>query len=425
MRYPCAGPHSNTMHARSLLTTLVLLPIHLLACTAYVMHADGRTFIGNNEDSWCIDARVRFIPGQEGRLGAVYFSTHNGHPFRDWGDQIGMNEAGLVFDGLGIQPKEVAPEPGKPVVQFQELMRNMLERYRNVPEAVAFLQEHDLGFLHRSMIFLADAHGLYAVVQNDTVMIGNDPHFAVGNWRLGCDTDVNEVPIPRLQDGRDLLKAGVGGSLEEALSVLERMKVCREFLGNGTLFSTLFEPDSGRAHLYFYHDFEHPVTFDLRTEMAKGPHTVDLPSLFPPNAEFQALQAYKTPFHQRWLFWGLMAWGGLAVLLGIVCGITVMVNGVRRIRRLPVRATWPLIVSGIAMVVLVGLIGVFLTQENVFYFGLGDVHPVLVSAPFALLAISIVLILRVRRNRNEAWYLMPTLILLIPVLIAMGYWHMW
>ncbi|MBK9629187.1 MAG: hypothetical protein IPO56_16205 [Flavobacteriales bacterium] len=37
-----------------------MLPLPLLACTAFVMHKDGRTFIGNNEDSWCIQGRVRF-----------------------------------------------------------------------------------------------------------------------------------------------------------------------------------------------------------------------------------------------------------------------------------------------------------------------------------------------------------------------------
>jgi hypothetical protein len=47
--------------------------------------------------------------------------------------------------------------------------------------------------------------------------------------------------------------------------------------------------------LYFYHDFEHLVQFDLDAELAKGDHTFDVPSLFPPNAEYAQLLAYKTP----------------------------------------------------------------------------------------------------------------------------------
>ena len=404
-----------------LLPFLALAP-QAPACTAFVMHQGGRTFVGNNEDSWCIDGRVRFVPGEAGQLGAVYFSSWRGHPYLPWGDQVGMNEAGLVFDGLVIQPKDVAPMPGRTRTDFGELTNRMLERCHGVPEAVAYLQQFDLAFLHQSMLFLADAQGRYAVVQNDTIVTGDEPHFAVGNWRLDHVTDHEAIPIPRLQEGRDLLEAGIAPGLDGAWSVLESMGACRAFLDNGTFFSTLFEPDSGKVHLAFYHDYDHRITFDLQEELAKGEHTLNLPSLFPPNESFQALQAYRTPFHDRWLFWGLMGWGGLAVLWGFILGVWVLVNGVRRLRRLPVRTSWPLALAGLSMVALVGLVGVLLTLEQVFYFGLGDVRPVLAMLPYFLLVVAVVLVLRLRRHANERWPLMPALVLLLPVLAGCAYW---
>ena len=404
-----------------LLPFLALAP-QAPACTAFVMHQGGRTFVGNNEDSWCIDGRVRFVPGEAGQLGAVYFSSWRGHPYLPWGDQVGMNEAGLVFDGLVIQPKDVAPMPGRTRTDFGELTNRMLERCHGVPEAVAYLQQFDLAFLHQSMLFLADAQGRYAVVQNDTIVTGDEPHFAVGNWRLDHVTDHEAIPIPRLQEGRDLLEAGIAPGLDGAWSVLESMGACRAFLDNGTFFSTLFEPARGKVHLAFYHDYDHRITFDLQEELAKGEHTLNLPSLFPPNESFQALQAYRTPFHDRWLFWGLMGWGGLAVLWGFILGVWVLVNGVRRLRRLPVRTSWPLALAGLSMVALVGLVGVLLTLEQVFYFGLGDVRPVLAALPYFLLVVAVVLLLRLRRHATERWPLMPALVLLLPVLAGCAYW---
>lgn len=407
---------------RTILAPLLLLPLPLLACTAFVMHQDGRTFIGNNEDSWCTQGKVRFVPGAQGHYGAVYFSTYTGHPFREWGDQIGMNEAGLVFDGLVIQPKDAAPEAGKQRVDFAVLTNRILERCADVPEAVALLSDYDRSFLHQSMLFLADANGTYAIVQSDTVIVGNDPYFALGNWRMTCTTDMDHVPIPRLQTGRALLADGVEPTLDGALSVLRSMRSCREFLGNGTFFSTLFEPDSGRVHLYFYHDFEHPVTFDLRTELAMGPHTLDMPSRFPPNEEFQALQAYRTPFHQRGLFWGLMAMAGLAVLLGMTCGVVVMVRGVQRLKRGSTQPTWPLFLVGPGMLGLVGLVGVLLVQESVFYFGLSGVHPALAFLPYLLSMIAVALFIAVRKGTSDRWATVPALLLLTPVLIGCAYW---
>ena len=58
----------------------LLATAHVMACTAFVMHKDGRTFIGNNEDSWCTQGRVRFAPAADGGYGAVYFSTGPGTP---------------------------------------------------------------------------------------------------------------------------------------------------------------------------------------------------------------------------------------------------------------------------------------------------------------------------------------------------------
>ncbi|MBL8001018.1 MAG: hypothetical protein JNL05_03565 [Flavobacteriales bacterium] len=407
---------------RWILLLAVGLPLIARPCTAFLLHEGGRTFVGNNEDSWCVHGRVRFVPGEAGRLGAVYFSSWRGHPYMPWIDQLGMNEAGLVFDGLTVQPKDMVPSPGKPALEFSELTNRVLEQCRDVPEAVAFLQKHDLILLHKSMIFLADAQGRYAVVQNDTILLGDEPYFAVGNWRLDGGTDHDAIPIPRVQQGRELLKAGVAPTVDGAWSVLEGMRSCRKFLGNGTFFSTLFEPDSGQVHLAFYHDYDHRITFDLREELQMGVHTLDLPSLFPPNKAFLALQAYRTPFHDRWLFWSLMGWGGLAVLWGVILGVWALVNAMRRLRRLPVRANWPLVLAGLGLVALVGLVGVLLTLEQVFYFGLGDAHPALAALPYFLLVVVVVLVLRLRRHRSERWPLFPALVLLLPVLVGCAYW---
>ncbi|MCB0793747.1 MAG: hypothetical protein KDB88_03340, partial [Flavobacteriales bacterium] len=400
----------------------LLLPQLLVACTAFVVHQDGRTFVGNNEDSWCIEAKLRFVPGGDDLLGAVYFSTWRGHPYLPWGDQIGMNEVGLVFDGLVIQPKAVAPASGKDRTDFGALSKQLMERCHDVPEAVAFLHDQDLTFLYKSMLFLADAAGNYAVVQNDTIITGQGPHFALGNWRLNGATDHASIPIPRLQQGRELLKAGVAPTLDGAWSVLESMGSCREFLDNGTFFSTLFEPDRGRVHLAFYHDYDRRISFDLEEELAKGEHTLDLPSLFPPNEAFQRLENYLTPFHQRWLFWGLMGWAGLAVIWGFALGVVVILNGVQRLRNKALRPSWPLIVSGIGMVALVALVGVLLSLEQVFYFGLGDVHPALVALPYLLLATALIAGWHIYDQRVTRWSAVPTLLLLLPMLVCCAYW---
>jgi hypothetical protein len=100
----------------------------------------------------------------------------------------------------------------------------------------------------------------------------------------------------------------------------------------------------------------------------------------------------------------------------------VLVNGVRRLRRLPVRTNWPVVLAGLGLVALAGLVGVLLTLEQVYYFGLGDVQPALAALPWFLLVVAMVLFLRLRRHRGERWPLLPALVLLLPVLAGCAYW---
>ena len=114
-----------------LLTTL--LPFSAFACTAFKTTHGGRTLVGLNEDAWSINANVRFEQGRDGAYGGIYFAHYNGHPLREMSDQMGMNEAGLVFDGLVVGPGAVKRRTGMPVVVRDLMGREVLRtRYLGV-----------------------------------------------------------------------------------------------------------------------------------------------------------------------------------------------------------------------------------------------------------------------------------------------------
>lgn len=222
-----------------------------------------------------------------------------------------------------------------------------------------------------------------------------------------------------------MLAAGSGSTLEEARAVLARMAVCRKKMGEGTLFSTLFEPATGKAHLYFYHDFNEVVTFDIVEELAKGDRTVEMASLFGARPEFTRLQNYITPFHQRWLFWSLFG-------LMILAGFGGLWSAVALVRALFGRAERPgvafaqAVLPGMGCTVVIGLIGVLLMQEGPYYFGLSDVSPLLAWLPMALTVL--VIILLALRRLQQAPLMMPALlgtVIFLPLMLLLGYWGLW
>ncbi|HEY0977696.1 MAG TPA: hypothetical protein VGE21_09515 [Flavobacteriales bacterium] len=392
----------------------VLFPAAALvqACTAFKSTQHGRTLVGNNEDAWSINAQVRFEQGRDGAYGAVYFGHFNGHPMRRMVDQLGMNERGLVFDGLGIQPKSVRPVPGRKQMPFDELMPLVLRSCADVHEAAAMLRTMDNSWLYSSMLFLVDRNGEYLIVEGDTLILGNDPTYAVGNWRMSTCSDPDAIPIPRLQAGRTLLHQGLDSTRTAALEVLRSMKACRARLGEGTLFSTLFDTKAGTAQLYFYHDFDQAVTFDLKEELAKGDRVLDMAALFPVNAEYERLLAYRTPFHQRWLFVALLLLGVAALIIAAMSGVLLLGKLIARLRR---RAStvdgWLQAILLLCCSATLLLLAFLLFNEGVYYFGLGQavepIWPPLRYLP-ALLVLAVLLLVvriipRMRDRRSGAF----------------------
>lgn len=422
-RYAC---QPTTMRATALI--FLLLPIVASACTAFKSTHEGVTIIGNNEDAWSTNAQVRFEQGGKGRYGGIYFGHYNGSPLKKMTDQVGMNEAGLVFDGLVIEPQGSRKAQRGRSLSFIDLMPMVLRSCSDVHQAADLLRTVDRSWLTGAMLFLADRNGEYLVVEADTMLLGNDPTFAVGNWRMSTCVDPGAIPIPRLQAGRALLNGDAPANVRFGTEVLDRMKACRSKLGEGTLFSTVFEPNKGVAHLYFYHDFTERIAFELEKELAKGDRTIPMASLFGVRPEYVALLSYRTPFHQRWIWWSIALIGVLS-LLGVIWSVGLCLFHVIaciRSRSLVAFAPWGVI--GLGCGIAVFLCGMLLLSEGVYYFGLGDatdrIHPLLRWAPLVLLACSIYLVVRsLRVTRHRAW-IRSIAVLHGTLVAAMIYWGM-
>jgi hypothetical protein len=55
----------------------------------------------------------------------------------------------------------------------------------------------------------------------------------------------------------------------------------------GTTYSNVYDLKQRTVYVYFYHDFEHEVVFNLEEELYRGVHAYDLPDLFPRNEDFE------------------------------------------------------------------------------------------------------------------------------------------
>lgn len=400
------------------------------ACTFFKLTIHGQTMVGNNEDAWSIDPRIWFENGKEGEYGVVYLGQNNSTP------QGGMNEAGLMFDGLRSPPKSFVGTYGKPPIHFDDLARRVLRACANVREAAALIRTFDFSELNGAYLIFVDRSGEYLVVEADTLFTGNDATYAVTNFCVSTCTDFDSVPSERYQRGRAMLATGGDTSLAFCTSVVKGMHACRKKLGEGTLYSNLFDPQRGLVHLYFYHDYTTLRTFSLKDELAKGDHSLDMIALFPPNAEFAKLVAYRTPFHSMALRVFLLFAALVALLFGAYAGISLVLSAVARLRgKRNGPPVLPMFVGGVCSLIVLFLVPTLLLNQGVFYFGLADaldrILPALTYLPLLLCALTIPLLLWTYRDWRarvlssfRRWSLTVQTATIVAVLVGLFYWDL-
>ncbi|MEO8590625.1 MAG: hypothetical protein ABI432_14720 [Flavobacteriales bacterium] len=414
---------------------ILSLPHTGLACTFFKVTRNGYTMVGNNEDAWSINARIRFENGRPGEFGAVYLGHFNGSPMREMLDQGGMNEAGLMFDGLSVPRKYMPRKEGLPWGDFTTVERQIMRTCSTVHEVAAIYAKYDMGLIAHAMIVFVDRNGDYLVVEGDTLYTGSDATYALGNFRPSTCTNFDAVPIPRYQKGRALIAQGADTSLVFCTAVMDSMRSCRTMLGNGTLYTNIFDPQRGLVHLYFYHDFTEVRTFNLKKELAKGDHEMAMGSLFSRKPEYERLVAYVTPFHQRGLFYALLAMMVCAGIAAFITSLALLRNLIALVRKRPSPFRglmhFSLLLSSLMMIVLLPFL---LTNEGIYYFGLGDavddLLPALVYLPLLLCFLTLPLVAwayqhwRSGRGGTGRWAL-PTQALMQMALVALlFYWDL-
>lgn len=284
------------------------------ACSMYKVTVNGKTMVGCNEDAWRTTPRIWFeVAAKAGEYGAAFtgsrFDGSNG-----FAPQSGMNVHGLVFSRLASadpgRPNNLSVS-GKPVTNPTQYLKDIIHKCRTVEEVKQFIGEYDHSFFTEDVFIYIDSTGKYLVVEPYTITVGNDAAYVLSNFCPSATAPSDALRLDRYRKGVDFLKSGMDTSIGFCTALSDSMHVCRAKIGDGTLLTSIWDSKEGRVCLYFYHNYGHPVFFNIKEELAKGDHMLEIPALFPPNAEFDKLARYKIPQNNIAIMLFLMCCGML------------------------------------------------------------------------------------------------------------------
>ncbi|MGP8215519.1 MAG: hypothetical protein ACLQQ4_08150 [Bacteroidia bacterium] len=275
------------------------------ACSMFKITFQGKTIVGNNEDSRRLKPEIWFENGNNGKYGAVYVGYDTACP------QGGMNEYGLTYDGFDVPQRNLRDQSAKKNWTESYNMKKVMLSCKNINEAYTLLSHYDLSPLNGVMLWFIDKDGKYLVVEADTLIMGNDSKYVLSNFCPSQVRDLNSVTIERYKKGRKFLANKMDTSINFCTGMMDTMHVCRSKIGDGTLYTTIYDLNEDIVYLYFYHHYSQSIRFDLKHELAKGYHIYSIPTLFPQNKEYIKFTHYKTPANSTAILLFLISCSGL------------------------------------------------------------------------------------------------------------------
>lgn len=279
--------------------TLALLvgAVPALPCTV-VYYADEETALaGNNEDFFFPYTQATFFPPEEGKHGGVYFGYQARHGVDFGAYQGGVNDQGLFFDGLATDSVPVTRSRNKDSYNGN-LLEKILAECATVEEALAMFDRYDLSFMASFQLMIGDKTGDAAIIEGDAVIRKKGDYQVATNFYQSI-VDPAHASCPRYRTAVQMLRAGEGRTVDSMRDILDAVHAEG---GVHTIYSNVYDLKRGLVHVFHFHDYANVVTFDLAEELAKGAHTYELASLFPPNdgfLAFEEMQLSKLDYQRR------------------------------------------------------------------------------------------------------------------------------
>lgn len=388
-----------------LVTIILLFQINTaFPCSSYKVTVNGSTMYGMNYDTWFNYPRIWF---ETNGYGAV-FSGANGQG-DSFSPQSGMNEYGLSFGTLATP----TPANGKAYANKKQItsrenyLKDILHSCKTVDEVKTYIEQYDHSSLANDVFIYTEKSGKYLIVEPFTLTFGNDNKYVLANFCPSTITDFSSIKQERFIDGNAFLKNKIDTSLAFCTALSDTMHVCRAKIGDGTLLTSIYDLNRGNVHLYFYHDYNNQVQFNLKEELAKGDHSFEIPPLFPPNIEYQKLLDFKTPLNSKAVNWILR----FGLLLFLVSGVYYFISYFRN-RKIKYAST-KLLLSGFSFVLMFYMFALA-REMSIFYFPAPYKHyklsmlDVVAYIPFFTLFIIIPLVLINRKIFKEnVWRFIP------------------
>ena len=242
-----------------LLPTLLSFQLAFSCSMISFVDASGKTWVGNNEDYMDPDTWIWTLPKGKHAYGAVYFGYGN------FFAQGGMNEAGLVFDGFAMEPKEVRNLKGKKKTNPAKLVNEIMHSCATVAQVQEVLQKFKLDFLQNAQLMFVDKTGASLIVEGDAILIKPANQYRIcTNFYQSTISSHQAITCDRYLSGYELMEKTEIDQRGKDLCIAALDSMHQEGGWGGTQYSNVYDPQEGWIYLYLFYNFEEEVRLSVK-----------------------------------------------------------------------------------------------------------------------------------------------------------------
>lgn len=221
------------------------------SCLILFLSDGDNVLVANHEDWFATNSAVRFIPSNEHRYASIIFT------FEDEGwAQGGINEHGLFFDAVKTPFQEVSFEEGSEHSP-DYLWQMVLDKCKNVSEALTLISNFKIEELEEAHIVLADASGNSALigVENGKLTIKTEDKVLLQTNFNPWHPELSDTPsCDRYARAMSIIDST--DSISESLMLNVLKNTHQDSL---TVYSNIYDLKNKKITLYHQRDFDNPI----------------------------------------------------------------------------------------------------------------------------------------------------------------------
>jgi len=172
----------------------------------------------------------------------------------------GMNECGVAIAQNAVPSRNTPKDPNKPTLLNSQIIRLVLDRAKDVNDALTLIQQYNVEFVGTPVHFhIADAAGDSAIVEyldgGINIVRRDEP------WQVSTNYLFSEEIQPdcwRYNKASEVLDASQG-----TLAPDEPMRLLEQVKQGSTVWSIVYDLDTGRIRLAMGRDYDQVHTFQL------------------------------------------------------------------------------------------------------------------------------------------------------------------